>query len=67
SEKDLKNIFQPFYRTEDSKTISGFGVGLPLVYRIIKLHKGQIKVDSAIGKGTTVLIQLPIAENIRRK
>ncbi len=67
SEKDLKNIFQPFYRTEDSKTISGFGVGLPLVYRIIKLHKGQIKVDSTVGKGTTVLIQLPIAENIRRK
>ncbi|HEV8082015.1 MAG TPA: ATP-binding protein [Chitinophagaceae bacterium] len=67
SENDLKNIFQPFYRTEDSKTISGFGVGLPLVYRIIKLHKGQIKVDSTVGKGTTVLIQLPIAENVRRK
>ncbi len=67
SEKDLKNIFEPFYRTEDSKTISGFGVGLPLVYRIIKLHKGQIKVASTVGKGTNVLIQLPIAENIRRK
>jgi signal transduction histidine kinase len=67
SENDLKNIFQPFYRTEDSKTISGFGVGLPLVYRIIKLHKGQIKVNSTVGRGTTVLIQLPIAENVRRK
>ena len=67
SENDLKNIFQPFYRTEDSKAINGFGVGLPLVYRIIKLHKGQIKVSSIVGKGTTVLIQLPIAENVRRK
>ncbi|MGH2564837.1 MAG: ATP-binding protein, partial [Ginsengibacter sp.] len=59
SENDLKNIFQPFYRSEDSKSITGFGVGLPLVYRIIKLHKGQIKVNSIVGKGTTVLIQLP--------
>ncbi|KAA9040521.1 HAMP domain-containing histidine kinase [Ginsengibacter hankyongi] len=67
SETDLKNIFQPFYRTEDSKSITGFGVGLPLVYRIIKLHKGQIKVSSVVGKGTTVLIQLPIAENVRAK
>ncbi len=67
SENDLKNIFQPFYRTEDSKSITGFGVGLPLVYRIIKLHKGQIKVNSIVGKGTTVLIQLPIAENARHK
>jgi two-component system sensor histidine kinase ArlS len=65
SENDLKNIFQPFYRSEDSKSITGFGVGLPLVYRIIKLHKGQIKVNSIVNKGTTVLIQLPIAENVR--
>ena len=67
SENDLKNIFQPFYRTEDSKTISGFGVGLPLVYRIIKMHKGEIKVSSTAGKGTIVLMQLPIAENVRHK
>ncbi len=67
SENDLKNIFQPFYRTEDSKAITGFGVGLPLAYRIVKLHKGQIKVNSIVGKGTTVVIQLPIAENVRHK
>jgi signal transduction histidine kinase len=67
SENDLKNIFQPFYRTEDSKSVTGFGVGLPLVHRIIKMHKGEIKVNSVVGKGTTVLIRLPIAENVRRK
>jgi len=67
SENDLKNIFQPFYRSEDSKTVTGFGVGLPLVYRIIKMHKGDIKVNSVVGKGTTVFIKLPIAENVRRK
>jgi len=64
SEDDLPNIFQPFYRTEDSRTTIGFGVGLPLVNRIIKLHKGQIKVKSIINKGTTFFIQLPIAGKI---
>ena len=63
SEADLQNIFQPFYRAEDSRSIIGFGVGLPLVSRIIKLHKGQIKISSIVGKGTTFYIQLPVAGN----
>lgn len=61
SDKELKNIFQPFYRTADSRGITGFGVGLPLVNRIVKLHKGQIKVISSVGKGTTFFVHLPIA------
>jgi len=60
-ENELQNIFQPFYRTEDSRPIIGFGLGLPLVNRIVKLHKGHIKVKSVVGKGTTFLIQLPMA------
>lgn len=60
-ENELKNIFQPFYRIEDSRSIAGFGVGLPLVNRILKLHKGQIKVISIVGKGTTFFIHLPVA------
>jgi signal transduction histidine kinase len=63
SENELKNIFQPFYRTADSQGITGFGVGLPLVNRIIKLHKGQIKVISNVGTGTTFFVHLPIAKN----
>ncbi|HEX6846463.1 MAG TPA: HAMP domain-containing sensor histidine kinase [Chitinophagaceae bacterium] len=60
-DNELKNIFQPFYRTEDSRTTVGFGVGLPLVNRIIKLHKGQIRVISNVGKGTTFFVNLPVA------
>ncbi len=60
-ENELQNIFQPFYRIEDSRSIIGFGVGLPLVNRIVKLHKGQIKIKSVVGKGTTVYVQLPVA------
>ncbi len=66
-ENELQNIFQPFYRAEDSRSIVGFGMGLPLVNRIIKLHKGHIKVNSVVGKGTTFNIQLPIAGNTRLK
>lgn len=65
-ENELKNIFQPFYRTEDSRTKVGFGVGLPLVNRIMKLHKGQIKVISTVGKGTTFFIHLPVAGKTRK-
>jgi signal transduction histidine kinase len=67
-ESELKNIFQPFYRTEDSRTTVGFGVGLPLVNRILKLHRGQIKVISTVGKGTTFFVHLPVAgTSIKKK
>ena len=65
-ESELKNIFQPFYRTEDSRATVGFGVGLPLVNRILKLHKGQIKVTSIVGKGTTFFVHLPVAGKTRK-
>jgi signal transduction histidine kinase len=67
TEKDLSNIFQPFYRSEDSSEITGFGVGLPLVHRIIKLHNGQINAYSTIGKETTFIIELPIAADATQK
>lgn len=64
-EDELKNIFQPFYRAEDSRATAGFGVGLPLVNRIMKLHKGKIKVVSTVGKGATFFVHLPIAGKTR--
>lgn len=63
SEDDLPNIFQPFFRSEDSRGITGFGVGLPLVHRIVKLHNGQINAVSTVGKGTIFTIELPNAAN----
>jgi two-component system, OmpR family, sensor histidine kinase ArlS len=63
SNKDLSNIFQPFYRTEDSQTIPGYGIGLSLVNRIILLHGGEIKIISEINRGTSFIISLPLSEN----
>lgn len=46
-QKDIEYIFQPFYRSEQNRQAGGFGLGLSLAERIIKLHKGVITVDSS--------------------
>jgi signal transduction histidine kinase len=56
---ELSNIFEPFYRGSNVRNLEGFGFGLPLAYRIIKLHSGDIRVTSQIDKGTIVKIKLP--------
>ena len=58
-ESDIKSIYEPFFRAENVKRIHGHGVGLPLTYRIIQLHRGQIDVVSQIGYGTTFTVRLP--------
>ena len=65
SVKDIENIFQPFYRTEEAWSYEGFGLGLPLSNRIIKLHKGFIHVESEIDKGTCMTIILPVASSFK--
>ncbi|UFH56934.1 cell wall metabolism sensor histidine kinase WalK [Spirosoma sp. KNUC1025] len=56
---DLPHIFEPFYRSEMTMTVKGHGIGLALTKRIIELHKGQIRVESTVGQGTTFRITLP--------
>jgi signal transduction histidine kinase len=58
-ESELKNIHEPFFRASNVRGIEGFGFGLPLAYRIIKMHSGEIRVLSLIDKGTLVKIKLP--------
>jgi Signal transduction histidine kinase len=56
---ELKYIFQPFYRVNNTSKSSGFGLGLSLANRIIKLHKGAINVASEPGSGTQFALTLP--------
>jgi len=58
-EDELKNIFEPFFRASNVREIDGFGFGLPLAYRIIKMHSGEIRVISQKDRGTLVKIRLP--------
>lgn len=61
-EAEIPHIFEPFYRGNNSKINNGFGLGLSMASRIIKLHKGEIQVSSQIGKGATFTIQLPVGK-----
>jgi two-component system sensor histidine kinase HydH len=53
--KDLGKVFDPYYTTKPS----GTGLGLAIVHRIVEAHKGEIKVESKQGIGTSVTIILP--------
>lgn len=59
SSRDLPHIYEPFFTTKSES--SGVGMGLSMVYGIIREHKGEITVDSAEGQGTTFQITLPAA------
>ncbi|MBN1898215.1 MAG: GHKL domain-containing protein, partial [Spirochaetes bacterium] len=55
-EKTMKHMFEPLY---SSKT-KGIGLGMAIVFDIIKSHDGTIQVESKVNKGTTVSIFLPL-------
>ncbi|MCX6160402.1 MAG: ATP-binding protein [Ignavibacteriae bacterium] len=55
---NMNKLFTPFFTTK--KMGKGTGLGLPIVYGIIKMHKGDIRVLSEIGTGTTITIKLPV-------
>lgn len=59
--KHLDLIFQRFYQADKSisRNAEGSGIGLSLVKSIIDLHGGNIKVESAVGKGSKFIVELP--------
>jgi two-component system, NtrC family, sensor kinase len=61
----LKEIFTPFYTTKQLG--KGTGMGLSIVYGVVKMHAGDIAVDSEVGKGTSFLVRIPIGEKAREE
>jgi PAS domain S-box-containing protein len=54
-------IFERFKKADDAQTQSGFGMGLYICSEIIKMHGGEIGVDSVIGKGSSFWFTIPDA------
>jgi signal transduction histidine kinase len=59
---ELERIFDRFYRADMSRTrtIEGTGLGLSIVANIVKLHGGQITVNSIEKVGSTIIVELPM-------
>lgn len=60
--KDLPHVSERFYRVNKARSRSdgGSGLGLSIVDQLIKVHHGSWKIDSIVGKGTTVTLYLPL-------
>ncbi|MBE9464218.1 ATP-binding protein [Dyadobacter subterraneus] len=58
-DREMSQIFVPFFRASNTGKYKGYGIGLPLANNIIKLHQGNIVVDSKVGVGTRFIIYLP--------
>ncbi|KAF0108723.1 MAG: integral membrane sensor signal transduction histidine kinase [Anaerolineaceae bacterium] len=56
--ESLNKLFAPFFTTKPMG--KGIGLGLSIVYGIVKMHSGQIRAKSQVNKGTTFTINLPI-------
>ncbi|WP_088340468.1 ATP-binding protein [Robiginitalea sediminis] len=57
--EDLNHIFERFYRVEGNEE-KGSGIGLALCKELVELQSGVIRVSSALGKGTTFRVDLPL-------
>ena len=58
---ELQNIFKPLYRIDEARTVRGTGLGLTIAKKIIEDHHGEIRVESQLGKGTKIIVCLPLA------
>ena len=61
AEDQRERVFERFHRIEGThaRTYEGTGIGLALVQELVKLHGGSVRVDSAVGKGSTFTVTIP--------
>ena len=66
-EKYKESIFQPFFRVDKSRSREngGVGLGLSLVWEIVALHGGEIRVEESSEKGTTITVKFPTDMKIK--
>jgi two-component system sensor histidine kinase CpxA len=64
-EEEIDAIFRPFYRVDRARSseTGGFGVGLAIAERAVKLHEGELRILNRTGGGTTVRMCFPLIED----
>lgn len=62
-EEQIESIFQPFYRIDPARSshTGGFGVGLAIADRAVRLHRGEIRAHNRAGGGLTIEMRFPAA------
>lgn len=60
--EDQKRLFESFHRASNVGQIPGTGLGLAIVKKSVDLHEGKIEVNSAVGKGSTFTVTLPLQQ-----
>lgn len=65
-EKNFKKVFDQFERAVSPNVASGLGLGLFICRQIIEAHKGEIWVESELGKGSTFVFSLPVMNHISK-
>ena len=65
-ENDLERIFQPFYRVAEARDreSGGIGLGLAIVDRVIRIHRGTIRAENAQPPGLKVSIAIPATSRL---
>ena len=58
SAEDREKIFRPFFQAKDNKP--GTGIGLSIVHNLVEAHDGEISVESEPGRGTRMIVKLPV-------
>lgn len=68
SPREKERLFEPFYRAQRTdEDVKGVGLGLAMTRRLVEAHHGSIEVRSTLGRGTTLIVELPLSTPSRHR